>query len=144
MCKAQYCSKMPKYRMQGYCNACYRYFVVNKNEQYTPSEYGKLAYTPGGLPICHICGQAHTKLGQHVLNAHGISVQMYKKHYGLNNNTKLTGLTYQQMMKGYTDKYYDKVVADNLLNKGVATRIQEGNKLAKGCKKRKVRTYTGY
>lgn len=144
MCKAEYCNMLPKYRHNGYCNSCYRYFVTNKMQQYTPSEYGKLSFTPDGIPICHICGQAHSKLGSHVLNKHGISSKRYREYYGLNNNTKLTSVKYQKKMQKHNEKNWNKVVVQNLINNGTATRFNLGSKARLGKGKKKVIKYTTY
>ena len=53
-------------RYSGYCQACYRYFVIEGKRLYDTPEIGKVVYAENGDAICHICGKAFRKLGGHI------------------------------------------------------------------------------
>lgn len=144
MCKAQYCNMPARNGLMGYCPACYRYFRLLKGVQYTPAEVGKVAVTPDGKIICHICRQAYDKLGSHIYNKHGIATKLYKEYFKLNHNTNLTNATYHIKMREYTTKNYDLVVTENLTHKGENTRIKSGDKLRKNITHHKVKKYISY
>jgi hypothetical protein len=106
-----------------YCNTCYGYLRKHPEGLYPLPDKGVVCYALNGDPICHICGQAHRKLGSHIRNKHDMSQTEYRDKFNLYRNTKLSNKEYQEMMSNYVDEYYDKVVKDNLINKGMITRI---------------------
>jgi len=106
-----------------YCNTCYAYLRNHPEGVYPLPDKGAVYYAPNGDPICHICGQAHRKLGSHIRHRHGMSQSEYRDKFDLYRNTKLSNKDYQDVMHKYVDTYYDKVVKDNLISKGTKTRI---------------------
>ena len=126
MCRAQYCNKAPSHRKKGFCDQCYTYFVLKGKDIYHRPENGRIAYTPEGEVVCHICGQAHSKLGNHIYYVHGISVNQYKEYFKLPKRCKLTSRQYQNKMIKYNQQHKEQVVDDNLIKKGKTTRFYKG------------------
>lgn len=105
------------------CPSCYAY--LRRGGVFHPlPEYGKIERDEHDRPICHICGQAYTKLGCHIAFKHHMLVKDYKKEFGLHNNTNLTSLVYKQKMRRYIEENKDIVITENLLHKGLATRFK--------------------
>ena len=52
-----------------------------------------------------------------------MSQQEYRDKYKLYRNTRLSNYEYQQTMANYNKKYSQKVVKENLIEKGKSTRI---------------------
>lgn len=106
-----------------YCNTCYGYLRNHPEGVYDIPEVGKITYAPNGDPICHICGQAHRKLGNHIRFKHNMSQQEYRDKFKLYRNTRLSNYEYQKTMSNYNKEHRNKVVLDNLIEKGKSTRI---------------------
>lgn len=70
--RCKFCGNTTINRYGGYCQNCYHYFVYNKYTTFDDVEFGKLSYVLDinsqqyGMPICHICHKAYTKLQQHI------------------------------------------------------------------------------
>ena len=109
-----------------YCNACYGYLKLHPEGIYNIPEEGKITYAPNGDPICHICGQAHRKLGNHIRFKHHMEQNEYRDKFKLYRNTRLSNMEYQETMADYNRKYRDIVVKENLIEKGKGTRIIKG------------------
>ena len=56
-----------------YCNTCYSYLRKHPEGDYPLPPKGVIHYASNGDPICHICGQAHRKLGNHIRFKHNIT-----------------------------------------------------------------------
>lgn len=108
-----------------YCNTCYGYLRNHPEGVYDIPEEGKITYTPNGDPICHICGQAHRKLGNHIKFKHNMNQIEYREKFKLYHNTRLSNKEYQKTMADYNKKYKDIVVKNNLIKCGKNTRINE-------------------
>lgn len=106
-----------------YCNSCYAYLRRHPEGAYDLPECGVVKYAPNGDPICHICGQAHRKLGNHIRLKHHMEQNEYRDKFKLYRNTRLSNMEYQETMAGYNRKYRDIVVKENLIEKGKGTRI---------------------
>jgi hypothetical protein len=106
-----------------HCNSCYAYLRKHPEGVYTLPKPGEIKYAPNGDPICHICGQAHRKLGNHIKFKHRMSQQEYRDEFKLYRNTRLSNYEYQKTMAGYNKKYRETVVMNNLIEKGKSTRI---------------------
>ena len=108
------------------CQRCYQYFKKHPEGYYPIPPKGTLSFATNGDPICHICGGAFSKLGNHIRHVHSMTTKEYKDQYNLLHNTQLTSERYKNKMRHYTKKYYRKVVKKNLLKKGVSTRFRIG------------------
>ena len=106
-----------------HCNSCYAYLRKHPEGVYKLPECGEIKYAPNGDPICHICGQAHRKLGNHIKFKHNISQNEYRDKFKLYRNTRLSNMEYQETMANYNNLYKDQVVIKNLIEKGKDTRI---------------------
>lgn len=106
-----------------YCNSCYAYLRRHPEGAYDLPECGVVKYAPNGDPICHICGQAHRKLGSHIRLKHHMEQNEYRDKFKLYRNTRLSNMEYQENMADYNRKYRDIVVKENLIEKGKGTRI---------------------
>lgn len=106
-----------------YCQACYNYLRKHPEGVYSLPSKGEVRYAPNGDPICHICGMAYAKLGNHIFNKHKLSQNEYREQFHLYRNTKLTNNDYRKKMSDYNKKYSELVVKENLLEKGKKTRV---------------------
>lgn len=113
-----------------YCNACYSYLRKHPEGDYPLPPKGVIHYASNGDPICHICGQAHRKLGNHIRFKHNITQNEYRDMFGLYHNTRLSNYEYIENMSQINNKHKDVVVKENLIKCGVKTRITHENGLA--------------
>ena len=88
--------------------------------------YGEIIKTPDGKIVCHICGNAYTKLGSHVFQKHNMTSREYKEMFGLEVGRGLITEEHRQHLKSQVMRNYDKVVADNLIKGGAGTRYKVG------------------
>lgn len=116
-------------RKSQLCQPCYHYLRLHPEGWYKRPPKGAIHYAPNGDPICHICGGAYRKLGNHIRFNHKMKVNDYKDKYKLMHSVSLTNLQYQDTMRTYTKQHYDKVVTTNLLNAGVKTRFKQGQEV---------------
>lgn len=112
------------------CQRCYTYFRKHPEGYYPLPPKGSLSYATNGDPICHVCGGAYSKLGNHIRQVHDMTIIEYKDTYNLLHNTQLTSEKYKTKMRAYTKKYYRKVVKKNLIKKGISTRFRLGQFVA--------------
>ena len=108
------------------CQRCYTYFKRHPEGYYPIPPKGTLTFATNGDLICHVCGGAYSKLGNHIRQVHNMTINEYKDEYNLLHSTQLTSEKYKTKMRSYTKKYYRKVVKKNLIKKGVATRFRKG------------------
>ena len=113
-----------------YCNACYSYLRKHPEGDYPLPPKGVIHYASNGDPICHICGQAHRKLGNHIRFKHNITQNEYRDMFKLYHNTRLSNYEYINNMSQINNKHKDKVVKENLIKCGVNTRISHENGLS--------------
>lgn len=106
-----------------YCQKCYDYLKKHPEGLYPLPPKGEIHYANNGDPICHICGKAIRKLGNHIALAHKMPQHEYREMFGLYHNTKLANSDYQETMRKYNEQYSDIVVKDNLLKGGMNTRV---------------------
>lgn len=119
--KCSFCGKSVARPMQGYCQTCYKYFVVEGKEVYPLPSYGECTYAPNGDCICPECGKAFRKLGGHVRYFHGLTTsEFFKKHGWHIRNTKASNKDYRKYMK---DVQHPKTISINLLENGKLTRF---------------------
>lgn len=108
------------------CQRCYMYFRKHPEGYYPIPPKGSLSFATNGDPICHECGGAYSKLGNHIRQVHDMTIIEYKDKHNLLHNTQLTSEKYKTKMRNYTKKYYRKVVKKNLIKKGILTRFKIG------------------
>ena len=113
-----------------YCNTCYSYLRKHTEGDYPLPPKGVIHYASNGDPICHICGQAHRKLGNHIRFKHNITQNEYRDMFKLYHNTRLSNYEYINNMSQINNKHKDVVVKENLIKCGVKTRITHENGLA--------------
>ena len=122
LCK--FCGKPAPKNMQGYCQVCYRYFIMEQKEIYDLPKYGEITYAPNGDCICPFCGKAFRKLGMHFYYAHDMTSKEAHEKAGWDHNAKATNKSYRNLMR---NKLQDKCVTINLIDKGKATRYVLGS-----------------
>lgn len=113
-----------------YCNTCYSYLRRHPEGEYPLPPKGVIHYASNGDPICHICGQAHRKLGNHIRFKHNMTQNEYRDMFQLYHNTRLSNYEYIENMSQINNKHKDIVVKENLIKCGVKTRITHENGLA--------------
>lgn len=89
--------------------------------------YGRIAKSPDGRLICHICGQPFVKLGSHVVQKHGMTSRQYKQMFGLDVGRGLITNEHKEHLRGCVMRNYNKVVAENLIECGDSTRFTPGH-----------------
>ena len=113
-----------------YCNTCYSYLRKHPEGEYPLPPKGVIHYASNGDPICHICGQAHRKLGNHIRFKHNMTQNEYRDMFKLYHNTRLSNYEYIENMSQINNKHKDIVVKENLIKGGAKTRITHENGLA--------------
>lgn len=108
--------------MQGYCQVCYRYFIIEGKEIYPLPEKGDITYAPNGDCICPFCGKAFRKLGMHFYYGHDITSLEAHKKMGWDISARATNPEYRKLMK---EKLQPHCVEINLIEKGKPTRFKE-------------------
>lgn len=112
-----------------YCQKCYEYLKKHPEGIYELPKAGEIVYASNGDPICHICGMAYRKLGNHIAFKHHMTQNEYREKFRLHHNTKLSNNAYKETMRSYVQRDYDLVVKENLLKGGVNTRTTNENGL---------------
>lgn len=128
--KCQLCHQVIHDTTGHYCQKCYMYLKRHPEGLYKLPPKGVVAYATNGDTICHICGKAYSKLGNHIYQCHHLTQKQYRDKFGLYHNQRLSNKEYQQLMRGYVDKYYKQVVKKNLIKGGKNTRTN--NKVLPG------------
>jgi len=125
----------------GYCQVCHLY--IKKGGQFHPlPSKGEVAQDERGYYICHICGTAHSKLGEHIRRKHLIAVDEYKEEFGLCKSQRLTADDYHDKMREHNlrtnaSSNFDETRPVNKLKKGDAIRLGEERRLQEVIKLRK-------
>jgi len=122
------CGRPAPSNMQGYCQACYLYFVREKKVIYPTPSYGKITYAPNGDCICPFCGKAFRKLGAHFWNFHHILSKNAKELAGWDHTVKASNIDYRAHMHFIQQQ---KCIDINLIVKGKPTRRKIGHHLKK-------------
>ena len=126
----KFCGKPSYLQYAGYCQSCWRYFVLDGGKVYDLPKYSEISYVEDvnsnqyGMVICHICGKAFRKLQQHIYYSHNMSKREYCAKYGIDNKSRLTCDEYHNKMKNYAYKYD---MPEQLKSAGVDTRFKAGH-----------------
>ena len=120
------------------CQACYQY-ERKGGIIHAPSPKGVITFDENNNPICHICGQAHKKLGGHIYWHHNMTVEEYKFRYKLNAIDKLTNPEYSDMMRQHVLNN-PEVIRQNLIEAGQETRYQSNDPRCTGRANRRCKT----
>lgn len=118
------CGNHTENRFKGYCERCYNYYRNGGTDNPIPPK-GVITYDKHGYVVCHICGQAFKKLGQHAYNKHHITANSYKEQFGICANTHLTETEYAKKM---SELAYKNNMPEQLQITGAKTRIKPGEK----------------
>ena len=111
------------------CSACYAYLRKHPEGWYPLPPKGEIQLASNGDIICHICGAAYPKLGNHISFKHHMTPTEYKDAFNLYHSAQLTNERYKKKMRKYTKKYYKKVVKKNLIKRGRSTRFLQGKEV---------------
>ena len=114
--------------VKGMCGKCYQREAKFKDMKvYDLPPKGEIRYTNEGDVICHICGRAFARLLTHVRQYHEMSEKEYKREYGLILYKGIISEKSRDKSRKAVELNYDKVVGDNLINKGKSTRFKLGD-----------------
>lgn len=122
------CGKVHNKSYTGLCQSCYNYFR-NGGKVYDLPPKGFIMHGDDGKVICHICGRAYVRLGSHIRESHNMTINQYKKIYGLNYSAKTTEASYSAVMR---ENAYKNGMVKQLTETGINTRIKPGDTLRKG------------
>lgn len=125
-------------RSRHICQACYQY-ERKGGVVHAPSPKGTIVFDENHNPICHICGQAHKKLGGHIYWHHQMTVTEYKERYKLNAVDKLTCPSYRSVMRRHALNH-PEVIENNLKVAGERTRYRARDPRCTGRRNRKYKT----
>lgn len=115
------------------CQSCYKYYLDGGTDNPIPP-VGKILHDCRGYVICHICGRSYKRLGSHVRKSHGMTIEEYKRVFGLCNNAKTTESVYSTHMRTLA---YKNNMPEMLREAGKKIRIKVGeNNLRLGKKSR--------
>lgn len=120
--------------MQGYCQKCYKYFIMDNKKIYNIPEYGHIAVTENGDIVCPLCGKAFRKLGQHLYLSHKLLAQDAFVQFGWPKNVKASNAEYRYHMK---DVQHKKCVDINLIERGKNTRYINKDERITGVKSKR-------
>lgn len=119
----QKCNKPISKSYGGLCQGCYRYFRKDGGIIHPLPSLGEIKYDSEGKVICHICGRSYTRLGSHIKESHGMTIEEYKEAFGLCRRTKTTESVYSSLMSKSALK---NKMDERLKVVGQATRIKKG------------------
>lgn len=117
------CRKPIEKSYSGMCQGCYIYFRNGGTVNPLP-ERGRIAHDINGKVVCHICGRAYKRLGSHVRESHDMTIDEYKKEFGLCRRAKTTESNYSAMMRIHAD---NNGMKERLRKVGESTRIKTGD-----------------
>lgn len=82
------------------CQSCQKYIKEGGKFHPLPPK-GQALQDERGYYICHICGMAYSKLGEHIRRKHHMTVEEYKAEFGLMKSQQLTSAKYHGKMSEY-------------------------------------------
>lgn len=124
MKNCKFCGNKAPSNMQGYCQPCYKYFVMERRIVHPLPEYGEITYADNGDAICPFCGKSFRKLGMHLYYGHGMTTDEAFKKAGWDRSAKATNPRYRDRMRQVLQPH---CVTENLLKKGSSTRFSKGH-----------------
>ena len=132
--KCSQCGKIiSNKRYGGLCQGCYKYFKNGGKIHDIPAA-GTIAYDNRGKIICHICGKSFVRLGSHVRESHGMTIDEYKERFGLCHSARTKEQNYSNIMRKHAK---ENGMVQQILDAGKGTRIKKGEThLRKGKKVR--------
>lgn len=90
--------------------------------------FGQVEFNEEGLPKCELCGKHFKRVLNHVRMKHdGMNEKDYKKQFGFDLHKGICSKESAEVSRKYVEKYYDKVVAANLISNGEKTRFTKGS-----------------
>ena len=110
--------------MQGYCQACYKYFVTDKKKVYPLPPLGEITYAPNGDVICPLCGRAFGKLGSHIRYFHKLDPKEVYTKVGWDRDPHATSNKYKEKMRSHITEE----LKQDLIERGKNTRFKAGHK----------------
>lgn len=123
MVNCKFCNMPTRQTNTQLCQKCYTYFVLEEEKVYPIPPKGEVHHTEKGKIICHICGKAFYKLGNHIYYSHHITAKEYKEEFELRYNIKLTSQEYQKVMRQHA---FNNDMDKNLKKWGKNTRFKRG------------------
>jgi hypothetical protein len=88
--------------------------------------YGKIEYNKQGKAKCEICGEFFHRPAGHARQKHDIDAYSYKKKFGLETVKGICSPASAAKSRKLNAIHYQKVVVDNLHDKGKDTRFVDG------------------
>ena len=90
--------------------------------------YGVIEYDQEGKPKCEICGKHFDRVISHVRQMHNMSALEYKLEFGFDTSKGICSEKTAKLSREKAYQNYEKVIAENLVNKGSKTRFKTGCK----------------
>jgi len=92
----------------GLCPDCAKYFEEGGTVNPLPDS-GEITHDDRGFVVCHICGKAFEKLGQHLKDAHSVTVKEYTERFDIDKEVlEDMGITIEELFGKVEDKSKDK------------------------------------
>lgn len=104
------------------CEGCYNYFRKGGTIHPLPDP-GRIEHDDDGKVICHICGRSYKRLGSHIRESHGMTIEEYKEQFGLCRKARTTEKSYSDKMHRHA---LDRGMDERVLEIGQNTRIRKG------------------
>jgi hypothetical protein len=90
--------------------------------------YGVIEYNQEGKPKCEICNKHFDRVISHVRQKHNMSALDYKLKFGFDTSKGICSEKSAKLSREKAYQNYEKVIAENLINKGSSTRFKMGCK----------------
>lgn len=90
--------------------------------------YGKIEYDQRGKPKCEICGKHYSRVLSHTRQAHSINEREYKIEFGFDLGKGICSKDSSEKSRIKALENFDKVIAVNLIRKGINSRFKDGSK----------------
>lgn len=112
-----------------YCHACrsMAYSYREYRREWQRQKHAQIAKIATGKVQCLVCGLWYKKPLTHVWQARGLNEKQYKEAHGLERKGIVADSTKEKLQEAVQDNY-DRVVRQNLLQKGKPTRYKKGDK----------------
>jgi hypothetical protein len=97
------------------------------NQNLYAMAYGTIEYDEDGKPMCEICGKHFHRVIYHVRQKHDMNERDYKKEFGFDVKKGICSLESKDKSRKAVFDNYDKVVSNNLIEKGAKSRFKVGS-----------------